>query len=130
MKTEKTVKKTVRVKCHLCDKKMTVYQGTLDVGPYTCKDCFDKNGNGLRKFKVHWGSEGCWEIEILKFKAVAQEKSMKLCCYNKSKCGMDTHDIGDVLVFFDTDVRFADGKIVHYGTCHIIPPIEYWCVAP
>jgi hypothetical protein len=130
MKTEKTVKKALRVKCHLCGKRMAVQQGTLDVGPYTCENCFDEINKGSRKFKVHWGSEVDKEIEILKFKAVAQEKSMKLCCSNKSKCGMDTHDVGDVLVFFDVNVRFSDGKEFHYdGCCHIIPPIEYWCVA-
>ena len=131
MKTETAVKETTKVKCHICGKRMSIYARILNAGPYTCKNCFDEINKGSRKFKVHWGSEGDREIEILKFKAVAQEKSMKLCCGNKNKCGMDTHDVGDVLVFFDVDVRFSDGKEFHYdGSCHIIPPIEYWCIAP
>ena len=115
----------MKKKCALCGKRVMVIQELegLNLGPYVCNKCWTgKTGISAPKYII----DEFGEIEVLKFKAVTQEKAVKVCCSNSCKQGV--HTIGDVVIFLDCSVKYHNGRIVEYGAFHVLPPKKYWCL--
>lgn len=122
----KAIKKSKRVKCHICGKNISIYDtGSLKLDPPTCKECWKaRMGDVNPKYVM----DEYGEIEVIDFRAITLEKALKLCCHNQEKCGNDVHDVGDCVVFLNCVVKFPNGDIAKYGSFHVIPPKKYSCV--
>lgn len=95
----------------------------FNLAPCICKKCWTKQ-TGISSPKYVMDEIG--EIEIVKFKAVTQEKVLQLYCSDCKRY----HTVGDVIIFLDCEVkRPSDGRIMKYkGGFFVIPPKKYWCL--